>query len=74
MRPAGDSTPNVDKALQQKTQTANVNKKLQAAESQPPAMKGESKTEKKVDLSLLSSEEFDALPAETLRRMRGDFG
>jgi hypothetical protein len=74
LRPADDSTPNVDKALQQKTQTANVNKKLQAAESQPPAMKGESKTEKKVDLSLLSSEEFDALPAETLRRMRGDFG
>ena len=30
--------------------------------------------EKKIDLSLLSSEEFDALPAETLRRMRGDFG
>ena len=77
LRPADNSTPNVDKALQQKTQTANVNKKLQAAESQPPAMKGEgsnAKGEKKVDLSLLSSEEFDALPAETLRRMRGDFG
>ena len=66
--------PTANQALQQKTNTANVNKKLQAAESQPPAMKGESKTEKKVDLSVLSSEEFDALPAETLRRMRGDFG
>ena len=66
-----------DPALQQRKQTSTVTKKLQAAESQPPAMKGEgsnAKGEKKVDLSLLSSEEFDALPAETLRRMRGDFG
>ena len=66
-----------DPALQQRKQTSTVNKKLQAAEAQPPAMKGEganSKGEKKVDLSLLSGEEFDALPAETLRRMRGDFG
>jgi len=74
LKPAADPTSTANKVLQQKTQTANVNKKLQAADSQPPAMKGESKTEKKVDLSLLSSEEFDALPAETLRRMRGDFG
>jgi hypothetical protein len=74
LKPAADSTSTANKVLQQKTQTANVNKKLQAADSQPPKMKGESKTEKKVDLSLLSSEEFDALPAETLRRMRGDFG
>ena len=64
----------VAKTLETKTKTANINKKLEAADAQPPAMKGESKTEKKVDLSLLSSEEFDALPAETLRRMRGDFG
>ena len=66
-----------DPALQQRKQTSTVTKKLQAAESQPPAMKGEgsnAKGEKKVDLSLLSGEEFDALPAETLRRMRGDFG
>ena len=66
-----------DPVLQQRKQTSTVNKKLQAAESQPPSMKGEgsnAKGEKKVDLSLLSSEEFDALPAETLRRMRGDFG
>jgi hypothetical protein len=52
--------------LQQKANTANVNKKLQAADAQPPAMKGESKTEKKVDLSVLSSDEFDALPAENI--------
>ena len=64
----------VDKKVKERQQVANVTKKLKAAESQPPAMKGEIKTEKKIDLSLLSSEEFDALPAETLRRMRGDFG
>lgn len=64
----------IEKALQEKQQTANINKKLEAADAQPPAMKGESKTEKKIDLTVLSSEEFDALPAETLRRMRGDFG
>ena len=63
-----------DKAIKERKQVANVSKKLKAAEAQPPAMKGESKTEKKIDLSALSSEEFDALPAETLRRMRGDFG
>lgn len=78
LQPA-DAAPvaKVDPELQAKKKTATVNKKLQAAESQPPAMKGEgsnSKGEKKIDLSLLSSEEFDALPAETLRRMRGDFG
>ena len=37
-------------------------------------MKGQSKTEKKIDLNVLSTEEFDALPEETLKRMRGDFG
>ena len=70
-------TKSVDPELQTKKQVATINKKLQAAESQPPAMKGEgsnAKGEKKIDLSLLSSGEFDALPAETLRRMRGDFG
>jgi len=35
---------------------------------------GTQKVEKKVDISLLSSDEFEALPDETLRRMRGDFG
>jgi hypothetical protein len=53
---------------------ANVQKKLEAADSQPPAMKGKNKVEKKIDLNVLSADEFDALPAETLRRMRGDFG
>ena len=65
------------KITQEKRKTATVAKKLQAADSQPPAMTGEgagAKTDKKIDLNVLSTEEFDALPAETLRRMRGDFG
>jgi hypothetical protein len=38
-------------------------------------MKGEgARGEKKVDLNMLSDDEFSALPEETLRRLRGDFG
>jgi len=69
------STPKTENNVTEtKRKVANVQKKLDAAESQPPAMKGQNKTEKKIDLNVLSTEEFDALPAETLRRMRGDFG
>jgi hypothetical protein len=64
----------VQKKVTEKKQVANTKKKIEAAESQPPAMKGQRKTEKKVDLNVLSTEEFDALPEETLKRMRGDFG
>jgi len=64
----------VGEKIVQKKKVANTTKKLEAAESQPPALKGKSKVEKKVDLDVLSTEEFDALPEETLRRMRGDFG
>lgn len=70
-------TPKADpiqKEVAEKKKTANVNKKLDAAESQPPAMKGKNKVEKKVDITSMSIDEFDALPAETLKRMRGDFG
>ena len=63
------------KEVVQRKKVANTNKKLAAAESQPPTMKtGKQKVEKKVDVSLLSADEFEALPEETLRRMRGDFG
>ena len=54
--------------------TTDTQKKIEAAEKQPPAMKGKNKTEKKIDISKMSVDEFDALPPETLRRMRGDFG
>ena len=64
----------VQKKVIEKKKVANTKKKLEAAESQPPSMKGQSKTDKKVDLNVLSTEEFEALPEETLKRMRGDFG
>ncbi|QDP46075.1 MAG: hypothetical protein Tp172DCM1112201_6 [Prokaryotic dsDNA virus sp.] len=64
----------VEKKVQEKKKVANTNKKIEASESQPPAMKGKNKVDKKIDVDLLSADEFDALPEETVRRMRGDFG
>ena len=64
----------VQKEITQKKKIANTNKKIEAAEKQPPAMKGQNRSDKKVDVNTLSTEEFAALPDETLRRMRGDFG
>ncbi len=75
LEPAPINEPDpVQQKVAQKKQVANTKKKLKAAETQPPTLKGKSKAEKKVDINTLSVEEFDALPAETLRRMRGDFG
>jgi hypothetical protein len=54
---------------------AEVSKKLKAAESQPPDLTGESSAargEKAFDLMSLTEEEFNALPAATLKRLRGD--
>lgn len=54
---------------------AEVNKKLKAAESQPPELPGESSAnrgEKPLDLSTMTEEEFNALPEATLKRLRGD--
>lgn len=54
-----------------------VSKKLKAAESQPPDMPGESSSahgEKVVDIASMTDEEFNALPAATLKRLRGDVG
>jgi hypothetical protein len=54
---------------------ANNQKKLQSAQSQPPELSGESSSthgEKAEDLLSLTEEEFNALPAATLKRMRGD--
>ena len=67
-------TSTVDKKVVEKKKVANTKKKIEAAESQPPALKGKNKVEKKVDINNMSVDEFDALPAETLKRMRGDFG
>ncbi len=74
--PVAPAPEPVNTVVEQK-QKATVARKVQASQSQPPSLKGEgvnAKKENKIDLTKLSSEEFDALPAETLRRMRGDFG
>ena len=63
--------------LNKKKQAAKVTKKIEASQSQPPSMKGEgasNRGDKAIDLTKLSQKEFDALPEETLRRLRGDFG
>jgi hypothetical protein len=63
--------------LQERRQKTTVKKKVAAAKSQPPNMKGEGagdRGDKPVNLDVLSDDEFMALPEETLRRMRGDFG
>jgi hypothetical protein len=76
-KPTAQEAPKVDpvqKEITQKKKIANTNKKIEAAEKQPPAMKGQNRSDKKVDVNTLSTEEFAALPDETLRRMRGDFG
>lgn len=72
--PKADPAPTLTKAVQEKKQKATVKKKVEASQSQPPQMKGESTQNKKVvDINTLSDDEFGALPEETLRRMRGDF-
>ena len=63
--------------LKERRQKNTVKKKVAAAKSQPPEMKGEGageRGEKTVDIDVLSDDEFMALPEDTLRRMRGDFG
>jgi hypothetical protein len=64
-------------AIAEKKKRATVKKKLDAAESQPPELQGEGNAERgeaTLDVNNLSEDEFNALPDETLRRLRGDFG
>lgn len=54
---------------------AEVSKKLKAAEAQPPELPGESSAsrgEKAIDVTTMSEDEFNALPAATIQRLRGD--
>tara|TARA_R100000734_G_C3305005_1_gene95524 strand:+ start:105 stop:1178 length:1074 start_codon:yes stop_codon:yes gene_type:complete len=63
--------------INKKKQTAKVSAKIEASQQQPPAMKGEGaaqRGDKPIDLNKLSEKEFSALPEETLKRLRGDFG
>jgi hypothetical protein len=72
-----DFTTKQNKKVIQKRQKTTVKKKLEASKSQPPKLQGEGtakRGEKVTDLNVLSDEEFGALPEETLKRMRGDFG
>ena len=72
--PKADPAPTLTKAVQEKKQKANVKKKVEASQAQPPAMKGDGAKESKVvNINTLSDDEFGALPEETLRRLRGDF-
>lgn len=62
--------------LKERKSKAAISKNIEASKSQPPTMKGESassRESKPVDLNKLSESEFNALPEETLRRLRGDF-
>ena len=59
----------------QHADVANASRKMKAAEAQPPDMPGESSAargEKAFDVMALSEDEFNALPAATLKRLRGD--
>tara|TARA_R110002020_G_scaffold475611_1_gene711334 strand:- start:18398 stop:19456 length:1059 start_codon:yes stop_codon:yes gene_type:complete len=61
----------------QKKKTAAVKKKIEASQAQPPELKGQGNAERgegTLDVDALSEDEFNALPQETLRRLRGDFG
>jgi len=58
-------------------ENVSYQKKLKASKSQPPKMKGEGTSkrgDKVADINVLSDDEFGALPDDTLKRMRGDFG
>tara|TARA_R110002050_G_scaffold233589_1_gene369465 strand:+ start:149 stop:1216 length:1068 start_codon:yes stop_codon:yes gene_type:complete len=61
----------------EKKKTATVKKKIEASQAQPPELKGQGNAERgegTLDVDALSEDEFNALPVETLRRLRGDFG
>lgn len=55
-----------------RTQPSTVKSKLDTAASQPPMQQGTSGGEVEPNYAQLSDEEWDALPAATLARLRGD--
>tara|TARA_Y100001938_G_scaffold96628_1_gene132179 strand:- start:12839 stop:13879 length:1041 start_codon:yes stop_codon:yes gene_type:complete len=77
LRPAEAKVATQSKEIAQKKQKANVKNKIAASKAQPPTLKGESASargDKVTDINTLSDDEFGALPEETVRRLRGDFG
>ena len=80
LNPSEEPVPHAEapglKEVAQKKKQATVSKKLEAASAQPPELQGESNAdrgESTLDVNALSEDEFNALPEETLRRLRGDF-
>ena len=77
VEPSLGSTPTAAKSSVDEVakKRAEVARKMKAAEAQPPDMPGESSAargEKAFDVMALSEDEFNALPAATLKRLRGD--
>ena len=75
--PAQAPAPKQQAAVEQKKKKATVKKKIAASQSQPPDLQGQGNAERgegTLDVNALSEDEFNALPEETLRRLRGDFG
>jgi len=69
---ADSQAPKVDEVAKKR---GEVTKKLSQAKAQPPELPGESSSsrgEKPINLANMSEEEFNALPAATLKRLRGD--
>lgn len=52
---------------------SDVSKKVEMAKKQPPKAPTSSSSEPALDLQSLSEDEFDALPASTRAKLRGDF-
>jgi len=77
LKPSEAKEATQTKKIVEKKQKANVKNKIAAAKAQPPALKGESASargDKVTNINTLSDDEFGALPDETVRRLRGDFG
>lgn len=68
----GTSPAAVDEVAKKRAQ---VSKKLKAASAQPPELPGESTAnhgDTAINIDSMTEDEFDALPAATLARLRGD--
>jgi len=77
LKPAEAKAATQTKNLNEKRQKTTVKKKMAAAKAQPPKLKGEGASkhgDSSPDINVLSDDEFGALPEDTLKRMRGDFG
>ena len=69
------STPNAQPQDEVAKKRAEVARKLDVANAQPPELTGESSAsrgEKSINYETLTDEEFAALPESTLARLRGD--